>query len=261
MIGGDVFQTVPIRRSPEFVALSSPANTMGVFELDPQPDILLPFEGSGVEMTWEFSMPKAANRFDYRTIADVLVTLEYTALHSFDYRQQVVQSLKPTLSADRPFSLYHHFADQWFDLNNPEQTSTPMSVRFRSVPQDWPPTIDAPRIQHVVLKVVRTDARSAELPVRLRFTADAEPGTVGGIATSVDGIISTRRGNAGSWTAMIGKPPVGEWELTLPNTEDVRNRRVVRSPTYCWSSPTAAAHRSGPRRRALISRRQHAGHV
>ncbi|MBA3755778.1 MAG: hypothetical protein H0X02_05905 [Nitrosomonas sp.] len=74
--------------------------------------MLLPFEGSGVEMSWEFNMPKAANSFDYRTIADVLITLEYTALYSFDYRQQVIQSLKPTVSAARPFSLRNQFADQ-----------------------------------------------------------------------------------------------------------------------------------------------------
>jgi hypothetical protein len=40
-----------------------------------------------VDATWELQMPKAANPFDYRTIADVLITLEYTALQSFTYRQ------------------------------------------------------------------------------------------------------------------------------------------------------------------------------
>ncbi len=35
---------------------------------------------------------------------------------------------------------------------------------------------------------------------------------------------STRRGNAGSWSEMIGKSPYGEWELALPNTEEVRSR-------------------------------------
>ena len=112
VIGGDLFQTVPIRRAPEFIALSAPSHSTGLFELDSQPDMLLPFEGSGVEMSWEFNMPKAANSFDYRTIADVLITLEYTALYSFDYRQQVIQSLKPTVSAARPFSLRSQFADQ-----------------------------------------------------------------------------------------------------------------------------------------------------
>jgi hypothetical protein len=82
-------------------------------------------------------MPKAANQFDYSTIADVLVTIEYTALHSFDYRQQVIQTLNPNLSADRPFSFRNQFADQWYDLHNPEQTKTPMTVRFQTVREDF----------------------------------------------------------------------------------------------------------------------------
>jgi hypothetical protein len=225
VIGGDLFQTVLIKRTPEFIAMSAPNNSTGVFELDPQPDMLLPFEGSGVEMSWEFNMPKAANRLDYRAIADVLVTLEYTALHSADYRQQVIQSLKPTISSDRPFSLRNEFADQWYDLHNPEQTSTPMTVRFTTLREDFPPNIDALKIQHVLMYFVSSNTVPIEVPVsHLHYTAAEAPGTVGGSATSIDGIISTRRGNAGSWTAMITKSPIGEWELALPNTDDVRSR-------------------------------------
>ena len=41
-------------------------------------------------------------------------------------------------------------------------------------------------------------------------------------STTIDGIISTRRGNGGGWTPMIGKSPFGEWELALPNTNQVK---------------------------------------
>ncbi|UCF04151.1 MAG: hypothetical protein JSV33_09360, partial [bacterium] len=58
----------------------------------------------------------------------------------------------------------------------------------------------------------------------LKFTEQGSTGPIGGGATSIDGVISTRRGNAGSWTTMIGKSPVGEWELALPNTEEMKNR-------------------------------------
>jgi hypothetical protein len=40
----------------------------------------------------------------------------------------------------------------------------------------------------------------------------------------VDGIISTRRSNAGSWTTLIGKAHVGTWAPALPNTEELNNR-------------------------------------
>jgi hypothetical protein len=58
----------------------------------------------------------------------------------------------------------------------------------------------------------------------LRFTGQGSAGSVGGGAISIDGVISTRRSNAGSWTAMLGKSPFGEWELAFPDTEEIRNR-------------------------------------
>ncbi|RCJ42353.1 hypothetical protein A6770_35085 [Nostoc minutum NIES-26] len=224
VVGPDVFQTIPIRRDPEFVALSSPTNATGLFELESlQPDFLVPFEGNGVDSSWEFRMPKAANQFDYRTIADVLITIEYTALNSNDYRQQVIQTLNPNLSSDRPFSFRNHFADQWYDLNNPEQIKTPMKVKFQTFREDFPPNVETLKIQQVLLYFVRASEKTFEIPTtELRFTERVNQGTVGGSATAIDGIISTRRGNAGSWTAMISKSPVGEWELTLPNTEEVK---------------------------------------
>ena len=224
VIGPDIFQTVSIRRDPELVALTSPLSSTGILELEPQQtDMLLPFEGNGVDSTWEFRMPKASNQFDYRSIADVLITIEYTALNSFDYRQQVIQTLKPNLSGDRPFSFRNQFADQWYDLNNPDQTKTPMKIKFQIFREDFPPNVETLKIQQVLLYFVCVSQKTIELPITsLRFTEQGNQGTVGGSAAPIDGIISTRRGNAGSWTAMIGKAPIGEWELTLPNTEEVK---------------------------------------
>jgi hypothetical protein len=85
--------------------------------------------------------------------------------------------------------------------------------------------VETLRIQQVLLYFVRASEKTFELPItELRFTERGVQGTIGGSATPIDGIISTRRGNAGSWTVMIGKSPVGEWELTLPNTEEVKKR-------------------------------------
>ena len=43
--GTDIFQTVILRRDPDSVALTSPRDTTGTVELEPQSDMLLPFEG------------------------------------------------------------------------------------------------------------------------------------------------------------------------------------------------------------------------
>jgi hypothetical protein len=100
-----------------------------------------------------------------------------------------------------------------------------MTVRFTTLREDFPPNVEALKIQHLVIYFIGANDTAPEVLVsHLRYTAKDEPGTVGGSATSIDGIISTRRGNAGSWTTMIGKSPIGEWELALPNTEEMRKR-------------------------------------
>ncbi|MDX2032571.1 MAG: neuraminidase-like domain-containing protein [Blastocatellia bacterium] len=225
VVGGEQFQTVVLNRGPESVALTSPLNATGVFELNPQPELLLPFEGIGVDATWEFRLPKAANFFNYDSIADVLFTIDYTALDSNDYRQQVIQAMDSQFIADRAFSFRQQFPDAWYDLHNPDQTATPMVVRFQTTRSDFPPNLDDLRIAHVVLYFSRQSGRSFEVAVeQFSFTPQSEAGALGGAANSIDGIISTRRGNATSWLEMIGRTPIGEWELALPDTEEFRNR-------------------------------------
>jgi hypothetical protein len=99
-----------------------------------------------------------------------------------------------------------------------------MTVSFKPLREDFPSNVGNLKIQQVLLYFVRNGRQSFEIPVNhFTYTEQGEAGEVGGSATTIDGIISTRRGNAGSWKAMIGRYPVGEWELALPNTEEVRN--------------------------------------
>ena len=227
VIGGDTFRNVVVRRDPETVGLSSPRDATGLFELvpDSQPELLLPFEGTGVDTVWRLELPKAANPFDYSTIADVLLTLEYTALNSFDYRQQVIQTLDPELSNDRPFSFRQQFPDQWYDLHNPDQTATPMTVRFKTARGDFLPNIDDLKIQHLVLYFAPANGQPVEIRgARLLFKKQGDQAPVGGSADSIDGVISTRRANGSNWLPITGnKPPIGEWELALPTDDTTRN--------------------------------------
>jgi hypothetical protein len=226
VVGGDTFQTVTIRNLPERIALTSATTTTGVMELEPDSQSLLrPFEGSGFDTLWELRMPKAANPFDYNTIATVLFTVELTALHSFDYEREVIQRLDRAMSFDRAFDFRQVFADPWYDLNNPDQTATPMTVRFDTRRSDFPPNLGSLTIQHVVLYLVRKDGEAFEQPIQhLHFTAEGMNGSVGGPTSTVNGRVSTRSGNGTNWLPMIGLSPVGEWELAFPNNAETRSR-------------------------------------
>lgn len=224
--GGDVFQSVLVRRDPELIAFTSPSNATGLLDLEPEAGMLLPFESMGVDTNWELQLPKAANPFDFRSIADVLFTVEYTALQNFTYRKQVIQQLDDSVSAERVFSLRDQFADAWYDLHNPEQAATPMNVQFTLTPEGFPPNLDDLRIQHVLFAVVRAKDEPFEIGnTQLLLTPHGETLAVGGsVDGSVDGLISTRRGNASAWIPLIGKSPVGTWELTLPDSAEMKSR-------------------------------------
>jgi hypothetical protein len=200
------------------VALTSPTSATGLFELDIQSDMLLPFEGTGVATRWELLMPKAANAFDYRSIADVLFTIEYTALNSFVLRDQVIQSLPTAVSADRAVSVRRQFPDQWYDLHNPALSAQPMTVRFDLSAKDFPPnlTVGSLTLQELVLAVVRADGVVDEITVR-RIKAPKGPVEIE--VSTLNGTISTRRAGGSAWkTALAASNPtslIGAWEIAL----------------------------------------------
>ena len=219
-----LFQTITAYRAPESVALTSPMNATGVFELQTPSDMLLPFEGMGVDTLWEFKMPRAANHFDFKSIADVLITIDYTALDSPDYRQLVIDSLPTTTDGDRAFSFRHQFADQWFDLHNPGQSEYPMSVSFKTSWDDFPVNLSQLGIKQVLLYLSSQKEDLAPFTATLKFLPNdpAAPTELGGEAAWVDKLISTRHGNGSPWLALQGKAPAGTWTLELPNTAYVK---------------------------------------
>lgn len=224
--GGDVFQPTIVRRDPELIAFTSTSNASGLLDLEPDAGMLLPFESMGVDSHWELQLPKAANAFDYRSIADVLFTVEYTALHDDNYRRQVILQLDDSVSAERVISLRDHAADQWYALHNADPSAAHLRASVTLTPHSLPPNLEDLRIQQVLLAVVRAPGQTFELgAAQLMLTPQDESVAVGGMVDgSTDGLISTRRGNASAWLPLIGKTPAGTWELSLPNSEELRSR-------------------------------------
>ncbi len=147
VVARSTFQTVTLRCDPESIAFTSPVNAAGTFDLEPDDGMLRPFEGMSVgsvwrPAVWRLETPKAANQFDYRTIADVLFTLEYTALVSEGYRHDVIRSLDRGFSGDRTFSIREQFPDAWYALNNPDTVDDPtrrMWATLSLTRDDFPP--------------------------------------------------------------------------------------------------------------------------
>ncbi|HZN77558.1 MAG TPA: hypothetical protein VFC00_38575, partial [Micromonosporaceae bacterium] len=196
----------------------------GVFELDAQPELLLPFELSGVDSLWSLEMPRAANPFDYRTIADVLVTFEYTALANPEYRQKVIAQLDRTAFADRLFSLRDQFPDQWYELHNPQSPTAPATIEFDLSADFFPSNLDSITTSQLAMYVLFADgATGVPIQVALAFQPTGDDRSVGGTATSTSGgIVSTRLGNGAPWTPMLDQAPFGRWRVTFPEPARIR---------------------------------------
>jgi hypothetical protein len=224
------FREVIVLRVPESVALTASLNANGLFQLDPQSQLLRPFENLGVDTSWRLELPKPANPFDYSTIGDVLISIDYTALSSSEYRAQVLQQLNSSVSADRGYSFTQTFTDAWYALNNVDPTAAAITVSFTTLAADFPPNVLNITMAQVVLYFVRASGAAFEVQVAdLQFTPTGAAAALdGGAATTLNGVISTRRANGAGWKAEFADTaaavaPFGQWQMTLPNTATVRS--------------------------------------
>ena len=213
--GGTIFQERAINRQPEQIALSGGVSDAGVFQLRGEGEFLDPFEGTGVDTQWEFRMEKAANPFDFDSIADVLLTIEYEALNSFTYRQTVIQRLNnEPVPAGLAISFKNNLPDQWFDLHNPDQAAARFAATFNISPRDLMPNVQEPHtIDHVSVYFAMKDGEPFDQLVTIKFedSADCE-------ARPTENLISTRS-NAQGFTGLQGLAgPTGAWSFKLADT-------------------------------------------
>ncbi|HEX3979036.1 MAG TPA: neuraminidase-like domain-containing protein [Solirubrobacteraceae bacterium] len=221
---GTTFETTAVTRSPESIVITSPASASGVFSVDLTPDLELPWEGCGPDIAFSLELPQAINQFDYRTIADVQVSIDYTALYSPDYAAQVIRSLPTRISNSVALSL-RDFADSWYQLlaqaRAAQQAAPPSAdalvARWPVIADAFPPSLTNLAVQQITLMVVQSSSDELSLGY---LTRDGLPTIVSPSTTAaktVQEIVSTRNGSGTPWNnpMLIGPSPVADWEIGL----------------------------------------------
>ena len=108
------------------IATSHAQNDSGMFELNFNDERYLPFEGAGAISDWKIKMPIENNYFDFASLSDVVLHINYTSRHGggglVTDANTYVQSKLPSGTA-RLFSLRHEFPNDWYRFLNPEGDS------------------------------------------------------------------------------------------------------------------------------------------
>jgi peptidoglycan hydrolase-like protein with peptidoglycan-binding domain len=109
--------------SIQSIATSHAQNDTGMFELNFRDERYLPFEGAGTVSRWRIELPKDNNAFDFNTITDVILRLQYTARDGgATLAKPAHDSLTPdptAISGYRLFSAKHEFAAAWIQFLSP----------------------------------------------------------------------------------------------------------------------------------------------
>jgi Tc toxin complex TcA C-terminal TcB-binding domain/Neuraminidase-like domain/Salmonella virulence plasmid 28.1kDa A protein len=120
---GDALTERPVAKNTS-ISLSGAVNDSGTFEFSHRDERFLPFEGAGAISEWKLELPSAIRSFDYNTISDVLIHLDYTALDGDRAAAEanladVVTSHAAGPGLFRLISLRHELPSAWARLTMP----------------------------------------------------------------------------------------------------------------------------------------------
>lgn len=202
----------------ESIVTSGGQTDGGVFELSARDERYLPFEGSGVISDWHLALPGELRQFDYDTIADVVLHIQYTARDGgSELKTQALTELVAlvndmALAEGREglallLSARRDLSHQWPRFLNPPTGDQTLTVDLTQNRFPYLFTGRQIRIDRVdVFVKVREDFAATHTAQNLKVTL--EPGTTASIqplaVTEENGLLhvewTTGGGTAGDWT-------------------------------------------------------------
>lgn len=194
------------------IALSNGINDNGMFQLNFDDPRYLPFEGTGAVSSWRLTMPKAANRFDYSTITDVIVEVKYSALDAGATLADVVK-LAPvkTYSGARLVDAARAYPIDWeaFMTQAPQDGRQTLAFTFTGALA--PPQVDGAKLGLVALALDVADGKSAAsaTPYIALAIADGAPLPVTVGPQNIGSVEADTRTFTGAWmlTFDLAKTP------------------------------------------------------
>jgi hypothetical protein len=138
------------------IATSHGQNDSGLFELNFRDERYLPFEGAGAVSEWRIDLPRECNAFDFETISDVIVKLNYTAREGGEllrkkawgaatlpepHAQKAHEPLGPLPAQEgltRLYSARHEFSGEWHQFLTPPDTASGQTLSLELSKERFP---------------------------------------------------------------------------------------------------------------------------
>jgi hypothetical protein len=122
------------------IVTSAGQSDNGLFEANLRDERYLPFEGAGAISSWSLDLLGKPRPFDYDTIADVILSIRYTA-RADGSRASAEQAAEQWLknNSARVFSMRHEFGSEWAASKRPMSSSSEKaSLKFSLGKEHFP---------------------------------------------------------------------------------------------------------------------------
>jgi hypothetical protein len=131
------------------IATSMAQNDDGLFELSFRDERYLPFEGAGAISSWHIKLNKDLPQFDFTSLSDVVIHLNYTAREGGDLlRSKAVEEFNKKLNdlalaesrcgLFRVFDLKREYSDKWYKFLHPANPADDQALVLDDLPDRLP---------------------------------------------------------------------------------------------------------------------------
>lgn len=226
------------------IVTSSGQEDSGMFELNFRDERYLPFEGAGAISSWKIQLPDEFRSFDYNTISDVVLHMNYTSRDGGDaFKEKVQIHAKDTINkwldemAEsetgllRLISMKQEFSTEWFRFFRPQTNdqSVMHNLPFELRSQHFPyflrdRTLSLISVE-LALKLKSDEAKESALGLPLEFfhgkdesITAIEPETNNGLQEGI--------ANLPMISFTPSESPVGWWSVQLKNSDVPNDLKV-----------------------------------
>ncbi len=131
------------------IAISSAQNDHGVFELNFRDERYLPFEGAGAISNWQIKLNKNFPQFDFSTITDVIIHLNYTAREGGEaLRAEAAAEFNASMNElalsenkkglFRVYDIKRQYSDKWYKFLHPANSTDDQQIIIDDLPDRRP---------------------------------------------------------------------------------------------------------------------------